>query len=162
MKSEIIIRPIAAEDNAAIAAIIRKSLEEFNAAKPGTVYFDKTTDFLYELFTQDFSAYFIAEEGNKILGGAGIYPTEGLPKNTCELVKMYLSKEARGKGLGRTLLQKCVSEAKKIGYKQMYLESMPELKTAISMYNNSGFNNVGHPLGNSVHNGCSVWMIKDL
>ncbi len=162
MPDQIKIRAILETDDARIAAIIRTALEEFGAAKRGTVYFDETTDHLHEVFKQEGSAYFIAEEGNKILGGAGIFPTEGLPSYTCELVKMYLSKEARGKGLGKTLLEKCISEAKKIGYKQMYLESMPELKTAISMYNNSGFKNIEKALGNSGHGGCSVWMVKDL
>ena len=45
------IRKIQADDNAAIAKIIRDSLLEFGAAKPGTVYFDKSTDHLSEVFT---------------------------------------------------------------------------------------------------------------
>lgn len=162
MPGQIEIRAILETDDVLIAAIIRTSLVEFGAAKRGTVYFDKTTDHLHEVFKEEKSAYFIAEEQNHILGGAGIFPTEGLPLHTCELVKMYLLKEARGKGLGKTLLEKCISEAKKSGYKQMYLESMPELKTAISMYNNAGFRNIDGALGNSGHGGCSVWMIKDL
>lgn len=157
-----IIRPLLAKDNKALAGIIRRSLEEFDAARPGTVYFDATTDHLDEVFKQDGSAYFVAEAGNKILGGAGIFPTEGLQEHTCELVKMYLAKDARGKGLGKTLLEKCMREAKKLGYTQMYLESMPELKTAIAMYKSSGFKNIEKALGNSGHGGCSVWMIKDL
>ena len=162
MPDQIEIRAILQRDNTWIAAIIRKALEEFGTAKLGTVYFDETTDHLHQVFKRERSAYFIAEEGNKILGGAGIFPTKGLPPHTCELVKMYLSKEARGKGLGKTLLEICISKAKKLRYKQMYLESMPELTTAISMYNNSGFKNIEKALGNSGHDGCSVWMIKDL
>ncbi len=162
MPDQIKIRAILETDNTRIAAIIRTSLEEFGAAKRGTVYFDETTDHLHEVFKKEGSAYFIAEEENHMLGGAGIFPTEGLQLHTCELVKMYLSKEARGKGLGKTLLEKCISEAKKLGYEKMYLESMPELENAIAMYNNSGFKNIEKALGNTGHGGCSVWMIKDL
>lgn len=162
MNDEIIIRPLVARDNEALASIIRRSLEEFGAAKQGTVYFDATTDRLHEVFKQEGSAYFVAEAGDNVLGGAGIFPTEALPEHTCELVKMYLLKEARGKGLGKILLQQCISEAKKMGYNKMYLESMPELKTAIAMYKSSGFKNIDKALGNSGHGGCSVWMIKDL
>ena len=46
------IRPILPSDNASIAKIIRSSLEEFGANKPGTVYSDVTTDHLYELFQE--------------------------------------------------------------------------------------------------------------
>lgn len=162
MTNEIIIRPLLAKDDEVLASIIRGSLEEFGAAKPGTVYYDTTTDHLHDVFKQEGSAYFVAESGNKILGGAGIFPTNALPAHTCELVKMYLSKEARGKGIGKTLLEVCFREAKKLGYNQMYLESMPELKTAISMYKSAGFQNIEKALGNSGHDGCSVWMIKDL
>ncbi|HEY4936410.1 MAG TPA: GNAT family N-acetyltransferase, partial [Puia sp.] len=64
----IYIRPIRAADNAAIAAIIRKILAEFGANKPGTVFFDPTTDNLFQLFSIPEAAYFIAEADGKIVG----------------------------------------------------------------------------------------------
>lgn len=157
-----IIRKIIPEDNTAIAKIIRDSLLEFGAAKPGTVYFDESTDHLSEVFTENKSAYFIMEDDKGIAGGAGIFPTEGLPPNTCELVKMYIAKKFRGNGYGQTLLEKCIEEAKKVGYEKMYLESMPELTNAIAMYVKNGFKLISGPLGNSGHTGCEVWMIRYL
>jgi putative acetyltransferase len=55
------IRPIKQQDNTAIAVIIRRSLEEFGANHPGTVYYDVTTDALFELFQKQGTAYFIAD-----------------------------------------------------------------------------------------------------
>ena len=127
------VRPIKHEDNAILASIIRNTLTEFGAARPGTVYYDKTTDSLFELFQKPGSIYFIAESGGQVMGGGGIYPTDGLPPDTCELVKMYLLPPARGSGLGRTLIEKCLAFAKEAGYKQVYLESMPELKQALHL-----------------------------
>ncbi|MFN3301092.1 MAG: GNAT family N-acetyltransferase, partial [Sediminibacterium sp.] len=96
---QIVIRPIEPADNKAIATIIRTALTEFGANKPGTVFYDDTTDHLYELFTAEpQSGYFIALQDGVIVGGAGYYPTEGLPDGTCELVKMYLNAAARGMG----------------------------------------------------------------
>lgn len=157
-----IIRKIQAKDNAAIAKIIRDSLLEFGAAKPGTVFFDESTDHLCEAFTQKRSIYFIIEKDNEIAGGAGIFPTEGLPVNTAELVKMYIAKKFRGNGYGQTLLEKCMDEARKEGYEKLYLESMPELTNAIAMYDKNGFTPIRAPMGNSGHTGCDVWMIKHL
>ncbi|HEY5463917.1 MAG TPA: GNAT family N-acetyltransferase [Hanamia sp.] len=157
-----LIRKIVEEDNSVMADIIRNSLLEFNAAKPGTVYFDESTDHLSELFNAKRSAYFVLEIHHEIAGGGGYFPTKGLPKNNCELVKMYVSKKFRGKGLGKILLQKCMEEAKKEGYKKMYLESMPELVNAIAMYAKNGFSYIPQPLGNSGHTGCDVWMMRDL
>ena len=157
----IIIRPIEPQDNAAIATIIRTALTEFGANKPGTVFYDETTDHLFELFTKEpLSAYFIALKDEEIVGGAGIYPTDGLPKNTCELVKMYLSKESRGLGLGRKMIDHCLIVAKQKGFKQVYLETMPELKKAVAVYEQFGFDYLTESMGNSGHNGCDIWMIK--
>jgi putative acetyltransferase len=47
---EVLIRVIEPHDNPKLASIIRSSLEEFNAHKKGTVYYDDSTDHLYELF----------------------------------------------------------------------------------------------------------------
>jgi len=48
--SKLITRSIEEKDNVALAKIIRDTLTEFGAAKPGTVYYDSTTDALYQLF----------------------------------------------------------------------------------------------------------------
>ena len=160
--STIIIRTILPEDNKTLAKIIRNSLEEFKANKPGTVYFDDTTDNLSEVFKTPNSIYFVAEADGVLLGGGGIYPTHNLPAGTCELVKLYLSNAARGKGIGKLLMEKCFIAAKDLGYKKMYLETMPELNIAVPMYEKMGFTYLQSPQGNSGHGGCDIWMIKDL
>ena len=158
----IIIRTIQPEDNIAIAKIIRNGLEDFNANKPGTVYFDPTTDHLSDVFKQVGIMYFIAQENGVILGGSGIYLTENLPEGTCELVKLYLSASSRGKGIGKLLIEKCFAAAKEMGYNKMYLETLPELNIAVPMYEKLGFNYLNAPLGDSGHPGYNIWMIKDL
>ena len=100
------IRTIQPADNPFLSRIVKDTLAEFGANKPGTVYYDPTTDTLFELFQTKGAAYFVAEVDGKIAGGGGIYPTDGLPAETCELVKMYLLPQARGTGLGRTLIEK--------------------------------------------------------
>lgn len=162
MSNSINIRPISKEDNPLIATIIRSCLTEFGANKPGTVYYDKTTDHLFELFQEKGAAYFIAEQEGRVVGGGGIFPSPGLPADTCELVKMYLLPEARGAGTGATLMNKCMSKAKEMGFAAMYIETLPELKKAISVYEKFGFDYLDKPLGDTGHFGCSVWMLKSL
>lgn len=161
MKS-ISIRKIEPTDNLALAKIIRDALTEFKANKPGTVYFDDSTDHLYELFQQEKGIYNVAIDNDQIVGGGGIVHTTGLAMDTCELVKLYLSPAARGKGIGRALMQKCLEEAKNAGYKKVYLETMPELISAIPLYEQFGFTYLTGALGNSGHSGCDIWMIKSL
>jgi len=156
------IRPIESRDNEALAKVIRTALAEFGANKPGTVYFDPTTDALYALFRKPGSYYYVATVDEKVVGGCGIFPTENLPDGTCELVKLYVAKEARGSGLGKQLMEQSMSWAKENGYTHVYLESMPELKKAVSIYEKVGFQPLDHPLGNSGHDGCDIWMLKEL
>jgi putative acetyltransferase len=149
--------------NAAIAKIIKDALTEFKANKPGTVFFDSSTNDLYTLFSSTpNSVYFIALNNTTVIGGAGIYPTENLPLATAELVKMYLHPNYRNKGLGKLLIEKCLQWAKQQNYKQVYLETMPELKKAVAVYEKFGFTYLPHALGNSGHTGCDIWMIKEL
>jgi len=159
---EIKFRSIEKKDNREVAELIRSVFREFNIARPGTVYFDPTTNDLSSLFKISGSVFWIAEENGIIIGCCGIYPTPGLPYGCAELVKFYLLAPWRGKGIGRTLMEKCIESAKSIGYKQLYLESLPELDKAVSMYIKAGFRHLTHPLGNSGHFGCNIWMVKDL
>ena len=162
LKMNIEIREICQDDNFELASLIRDTLKEFKADKPGTVYYDESTDHLSDLFTVKDSCYFVAKKGEKLLGGAGIFPTKGLPDDTLELVKMYLLPEARGIGLGRTLIEKCLQEAKGRGYKRIYLETMSELDKAVKAYERLGFELLDKPLGNSGHHSCELWMSKEI
>ncbi|TDE17608.1 GNAT family N-acetyltransferase [Dyadobacter psychrotolerans] len=159
---EIVIREIRESDNKELAAIIRQTLKEFKADKPGTVYYDQSTDHLSDLFLAEKSKYFVAELDGRLVGGAGLFPTEGLPDDTLELVKMYLLPEARSIGLGKKLILTCVETAVANGYKKIYLETMNELQKAVQTYNRLGFRTLDAPLGNSGHHSCEIWMLKDL
>jgi len=158
----IVLRRILPGDNQQLAAIIRAALVEFGANHEGTVYYDESTDHLSDLFKIDQSVYFVALVDHQLVGGGGLFPTSGLPNDTCELVKMYLRPEFRGKGIGKILLEQCLSSAKSLGFKKVYLESMPELEGALAVYEKFGFEYLEGPLGNTGHFGCEKWMLKAL
>jgi putative acetyltransferase len=158
----VFIRNIEPSDNTDLAIIIRSSLAEFGANRAGTVFYDNTTDHLFELFQTPKSIYYTAVINDEIVGGAGIFPSTGLPGDTCELVKMYLQKKVRGFGLGKLLIAKCLEYAQDSGYRQIYLETMPELKKALSVYEKFGFTYLDGPMGNTGHFGCDRWMLKIL
>ena len=162
MNGEITIRKIRKIDNTALAKLIRNTFEEFGIAKEGTVYTDPTTDDLFSLFNKIDAAYWVAEENGVLLGGCGIYPTNGLPQGYAELVKFYLSPDSRGKGIGKLLMQRTTESAKELGYSKLYLESFPELKKAVSLYQKIGFIEINNSLGNSGHHACTIWMEMDL
>jgi putative acetyltransferase len=160
--TDIKIRPIMPSDDASIAKVIRDTLAEFGANHPGTVYFDPTTDHLSDLFNVPGAMYNVAVLNDRIVGGGGIFPSNGLPPDTCELVKMYLLPEVRGIGLGKKLISECLRAAKEMGFQKVYLESMPELTKALKVYETFGFEYLKGPMGNTGHFGCERWMLKSI
>jgi putative acetyltransferase len=162
MKEKIIIREIREEDNTVLAGIIREVFDEHLAPRTGTVYSDPTTDDLFGLFRDERSVLFVAELDGEILGCCGIFPTSGLDPGYAELVKFYLVENARGRGLGRKLMEMCFQSAREMGYRKIYLESMPQFSRAVFMYEKLGFRQLDGPLGNSGHTSCDIWMVREL
>ena len=78
---------------------------------------------MYESYQSDRSRYFIVEENNKILGGAGINELKNGDINICELQKMYFLPIARGKGIGSSMINTCLERAVTLGFKKCYLET---------------------------------------
>lgn len=157
-----IIRNIQPSDNERIAEIIKAVLTEFNANLPGTVFYDPEIYHLSKYYQQEGSAYFVAEVDSEIVGGSGIGPLSGSKNNICELQKLYVLPEGRGIGLGKSLIEQCLQFAKEAGYNQCYLESLPQLDKGVKLYEQFGFRYMDHPLGQTGHGGCNLWMIKDL
>jgi putative acetyltransferase len=161
-RGKLCIRELRPEDNATIASIIRGVFEEHDAPQQGTVYSDPTTDDLHALFRKERSILFVALLDGELMGSCGIYPTDNLPPDHVELVKFYLKAEARSLGIGRALLERSIDAAKEMGYKYMYLESLPHYAKAVDIYQKLGFSDLENPLGDSGHTTCNVWMIKKL
>ena len=156
------IRKIKKTDNKAVSTLIKRVFEEYNAPKDGTVYSDDTTNSLYECFAIEKAELWVAEDQGKIVGSCGVYPTEGLPEGCAELVKFYIGKEARGKGLGKKLMEASMASTLQFGYRHLYLESLPEFSNAVSWYKKLGFKTLDVRLGNSGHSSCNIWMLKTL
>lgn len=156
------IRKIEPKDNLKIATVIRTIFEELDAPKVGTAYADPHLDTLSEVYQAENEIYFVVEEAGIILGGCGIGRLIDAEFKICELQKMYLAKEARGKGIAQELMQNCLEFAKQAGYDKCYIETLPFMKDAQKLYVKSGFTYIDGPMGSTGHNACDVFMIKDL
>lgn len=156
------IREIKQEDNIQIAKVIRDVLIEMGVPKIGTAYEDKALDCMFETYNKNKAAYFVVTHGDKVIGGGGISQLDNFEGNTCELQKMYFLPEARGKGLGAQMIEKCLAKAKVFGFEQCYLETMPYMKAAKKLYQKNGFDFIEGPMGDTGHYSCNVWMIRKL
>ncbi len=160
--SDIVIREIQPQDNAAIAAVIRQVFIADNFPKTGTAFADTQLDFMFETYNQPRATYFVLENDGKIIGGAGVSQLENSTDNICELQKMYLLQQGRGKRFGFQIILKCLEKATVFGYEKCYLETLPEMLAAQNLYMKSGFEYLSAPMGNTGHTTCPVWMIKKL
>ncbi|KOS04680.1 acetyltransferase [Flavobacterium akiainvivens] len=156
------IRPIAEADNIVIAQVIRRVFIELGAPTTGTAYADPVLDRLSTVYDKEGTTYFVVESKGEVIGGAGIAPLDGGIANVCELQKMYFSPEARGRGIGTELMQKCLDTARQFGYSQCYIETLDSMLAAQKLYTKTGFKYLDAPLGDTGHNSCQVWMLKDL
>ncbi|RKS00472.1 GNAT family N-acetyltransferase [Flavobacterium sp. 102] len=157
-----IIRETQEQDNQQIAAVIRAVFMADNFPKTGTAFADAQLDFMFEAYDKPRATYFVIENEGKIVGGAGVSQLENSTENICELQKMYFLQEIRGKGIGFQMIQKCLEKAVELGYEKCYLETLPEMVAAQSLYQKMGFEYLCAPLGNTGHTTCPVWMIKEL
>lgn len=158
------IREIKAVDNGELALVIKSVLEEFGADPKTTMLGDPSLYKMYEYYQFDRAVFYVAFVDGKIVGGCGIKQLDGSAEEEkiCELQRMYLLPEARGLGIGKRLMELCMEKAKEFGYQKIYIESLPQMKSAIALYKKSGFEFLDKPLGNTGHGGCDVWMLKEL
>uniref|UniRef100_UPI004048E2D3 GNAT family N-acetyltransferase n=1 Tax=Flavobacterium sp. TaxID=239 RepID=UPI004048E2D3 len=157
-----LIREIQQKDNESIAKVIRDIFHELDAPKVGTAYADPILDTLYEVYQAPRSVYYVVENGGKVVGGCGVAPLENGDASVCELQKMYFAPEIRGTGYAEKIIEMCLEFAKTEGFEICYLETLSFMTAAQKLYKRIGFENIDGPMGNTGHNSCEVWMIKNL
>lgn len=156
------IRPIKASDNLPLAVALRSVLIEMGIPKKGTAYEDKELDTMFEAYMDTRAIYYVVFDGESIFGGAGIAPLKGEDSSVCELQKMYFTQEARGKGLGYTMINKCLEFVHSKDFELCYIETMSNMETAQKLYRKVGFEYIDYPMGNTGHYSCPIWMTKKI
>lgn len=156
------IRPIRADDDAAIASIIRTVMPEFGAVGSGFAINDPEVDWMSRAYSQPRCAYFVIEQDGVVVGGAGVAPLTGGDGDTCELRKMYFLPQARGRGAGAAMMQRCLQAARDFGFTQCYLETLGGMDAAMKLYERSGFRRIDAPMGDTGHGSCNTFYLRPL
>ena len=157
------LRRITAEDNAAIALVIRQVSAEYGlTADKGYTVADPNLDELFQVYSQPGSAYWVVEPNGKVVGGGGVAALGCSEPEICELQKMYFLPNVPGQGLAKKLALTALDHAREQGFKQCYLETTAFLTEAIRLYEHLGFAHISQALGCTGHVDCEVRMLKPL
>jgi putative acetyltransferase len=167
---QLTIRPMTPADNTAVANLVRTTLEEHQCIGPGFASSDPELDDLYSVYQSpaghvlDRGYWVISDEAGQVWGGGGFARLKGTrpDEGICELQKMYFHPGLRGRGYGRTLLTFCIQRAAEAGYRTMYLETMPQMESALNLYRKMGFQPLPTYLGDTGHRSCTVFMSRAL
>ncbi|MCC3373696.1 GNAT family N-acetyltransferase [Cohnella sp. REN36] len=158
---QINLRTIQAEDNRGMEAIIRQILIEFGGDRPGLAWEDASLSRLSDFYSVPGRAYWVAfDESGKLHGGCGIAEFGSPVEKICELQKMYLLPEARGRGIAAELLRTALRFAQR-RYQACYLETLQTMQAANRFYAKNGFRRLEAPLGGSEHYACDAWYIRE-
>lgn len=99
-------------------------------------HYDEEIGHLEEKYGFPYGRLYLAYCGGALAGCIGLRRIDG---ENCEMKRLYVRSQFRGKGIGHHLIQKIIADAKEIGYTHMLLDTLPFLESAIHMYRKYGF-----------------------
>ena len=156
------IRPLEPADVPALLTIIADSRGEYGIAERGVELLEPQDLALYANYQRQRSLYFVALLDGEVIGGAGVAPLAGADPLTCELQRMYLRPDARGRRIGDALLERCLAAAKQFLYVRCYLETVTQMRAALEFYGRHGFHSLQAPVGRAGHGHNDRWMMRGL
>jgi ribosomal protein S18 acetylase RimI-like enzyme len=74
-----------------------------------------------------------------VLGCVALRMIDG---NTCELKRLYVRSDARGLGVGNSLVKAVIEEAQRLQYRRILLDTLPTMKSALALYYKFGFEQI--------------------
>ena len=130
------IREAARGEEPSIRAVVFSVLEEYGLPPDHSGTDADLDDVISNYAARGGCFRVVVSPENEIVGCGGFRPTNA---EEVEVRKMYLLRQARGRGFGRQLLCDFVEIARERGFKRVVLETASVLKEAIALYKQNGF-----------------------
>jgi ribosomal protein S18 acetylase RimI-like enzyme len=120
--------------------------------------FDREIEILPDMYGPPGGVLLLAFQANEAIGCVGLRPAE---PPSCEMKRLFVKPEHRGSGAGRRLAEAILTEARRLGYRSMILDTLPSMQRAQELYRDLGFNETrrAHDIDAE---GPSIYMTIDL
>lgn len=124
-------------------AAARRLFEEYAASLGFDLGFQGFAEELRDLpgaYAPPGGVLFLLVEGETVLGCVALRRLDG---EAAEMKRLYLRSEGRGRGFGRALTEAALSEARRLGYRRVRLDTVPGMEAAQAIYRALGFREIG-------------------
>lgn len=145
---------VSAESPEQIALIRELFLEYANSLNFSLCFqsFDEELATLPGLYARPAGRLLLAMDGEQVAGCAALRPLE---PGICEMKRLYVRPAFRERGLGRSLSERIIAEARAIGYTALRLDTVgPVMQKAVALYRMLGFREVApygkHPIAGTL------------
>lgn len=98
--------------------------------------YDEELEHLEYKYGLPYGRLYLAYYGDELAGCIGLRKIDEV---TCEMKRLYVRPQFRGKHIGEHLVKHIIQEARAIGYSYMLLDTLPFLQSAIHLYQKFGF-----------------------
>lgn len=119
--------------------------------------YDEELEHLESKYGAPSGRLYLAYCGGELAGCIGLRKIDEL---NCEMKRLYVRPQFRGRHIGDCLVKRIIEDAKSIGYSHMLLDTLPFLQGALHMYKKYGFYEI--PSYNDSPMDASIYMKLDL
>jgi ribosomal protein S18 acetylase RimI-like enzyme len=92
-----------------------------------------------EKYKEPFGTFIIAKTGENVIGCVGL---KRFDLKTCEMKRLYVHDNFKGKGIGKKLTERIIEEAKTKNYEKMWLDTFNKMEAALEIYYGNGFKKI--------------------
>jgi len=142
----------ARETSKSIELLIAESREDLKEVKQLFLQYERSTgvslcfqgfqeelDHLSGKYREPEGVLLLLKIGRKACGCCALKPLE---EKICELKRLFVLEEHRGRGLSKVLMERILSEARERGYEKIRLDTLDAMKPAIGLYRSVGFEEI--------------------
>jgi putative acetyltransferase len=117
---------------------VRELFREYAAWVGSSIYFESFTREMAEL-PGSYAPLLLAFESDRLAGCAAL---RKIGHGIGEMKRLYVRPAFQGNGLGRSLVERVIAEAKAAGYHALRLDTLSKMERAITLYRVLGFREI--------------------